>query len=428
MLELRQIRDNAEAVEAALRRRDPGFAVGPLVEADREWRRLVQAAQERQTALNAASRQIGALKRRSKDTADAQKRLRGLSDEVAQLRRQARQAEEALNALLAQIPNVPDDDVPTGQHAADKVVLREHLKKAEFDFEPRNHLELADALGLLDMTRAARIAEARFPMYIGLGARLEWALISLMWDVQIGEHGYTPVLPPLLANEATMFATGQLPKFEEQLYRCRDDALYLLPTSEAALTSLHRDEIVPEEALPLRYAAYTPCFRREAGTYGAGEKGLIRVHQFNKIELYRFCTPEQSDAQLESLVADAEDMVQRLGLHYRTTLLATGELAQQAAKTIDIEVWLPAQGGYYEVSSCSNCRSYQAVRGNIRYKVAATGKNRYLHTLNGSGLATSRLLASLLESNQDADGRVRVPEALQPYLGGLMVLEPPPTG
>jgi len=262
-------------------------------------------------------------------------------------------------------------------------------------------------------------------MYIGLGARLEWALLSFMWDVQVNEHGYTPVLPPLLANEATMFATGQLPKFEDQLYRCRDDALYLLPTSEAALTSLHRDEVLPEASLPLCYMAYTPCFRREAGTYGAGEKGLIRVHQFNKIEMYRFCTPEQSDAGLEALVAHAESVVRRLGLHFRTMLLVTSDLAQQAAKTIDIEVWLPAQERYAEVSSCSNCRSYQAVRGNIRYKSAATGKNQYMHTLNGSGLATSRLMASLLESNQLPDGRVRVPQVLQPYLGGLDVLGPP---
>ena len=427
MLELKTIREDAEMIEAALRRRDPAFTIAPLLEADAKWRRLIQATQEKQTTLNAASKEIGALKRKGKDTAEAQARLKALSDEVARLRREAREAEAALNALLAEIPNVPDDDVPVSQDAEDKIVLREHLAKPELGFAPRNHLELSDALGLLDFPRAARIAEARFPMYVGLGARLEWALIAFMWDVQVHEHGYTPVLPPLLVNEATMFATGQLPKFEDQLYRCRDDALYLIPTSEAALTSLHRDEILPEDALPLRYAAYTPCFRREAGTYGADEKGLIRVHQFNKIEMYRYCTPEQSDAELEALVADAEDVVQRLGLHSRTTLLVTSDLAQQSAKTIDIEVWLPTQERYYEVSSCSNCRSYQAVRGNIRYKVAATGKNRYLHTLNGSGLATSRLLASLLESNQEPDGRVRVPEALRPYMSGLTRLEPQET-
>jgi len=424
MLEPRVFREEPERIEAALRRRDPRFSIAPLVEADAAWRRLTQEAQEKQTTLNAASKEIGTLKRKGRDTTETQARLKTLSDEVAHLRREAREAEAALNALLAQIPNVPDDDVPVSQHAEDKVVLREHLEKATFDFKPRSHLELGEALGLLDFPRAARIAEARFPMYIGLGAQLEWALLAFMWDVQVREHGYTPVLPPLLVNEATMFATGQLPKFEDQLYRCRDDALYLLPTSEAALTSLHRDEILSEAALPLHYAAYTPCFRREAGTYGADEKGLIRVHQFNKIEMYRFCTPEQSDTELEGLVADAEDVVRRLGLHFRTTLLVTADLAQQAAKTIDVEVWLPSLERYAEVSSCSNCRSYQAVRGNIRYKKADTGKNRYLHTLNGSGLATSRLLASLLESNQEADGHVRVPEVLQPYLGGLSVLEP----
>jgi seryl-tRNA synthetase len=424
MLELREIRENPEALERALRRRDPGFTIRPVVEADATWRRLVQETQEKQTTLNAASKEIGALKREGRDTSAAQARLKALSDEVAELRRHARQVETELDELLAVIPNVPDEDVPESQNADDKVIVREHLSRAEFAFEPRSHLELSDVLGLFDFGRASRMAESRFPMYVGLGARLEWALLSFMWDVQVGAHGYTPVLPPLLVNEATMFTTGQLPKFEEQLYRCRDDALYLLPTSEAALTSLHRDEIVAEEVLPLKYAAYTPCFRREAGTYGAEEKGLIRVHQFNKIEMYRFCTPEQSDAQLDELVADAEDIVRRLGLHFRTVLLVTSDMAQQAAKTIDVEVWLPAPGRYYEVSSCSNCRSYQAVRGNMRYKAAATGKNRYMHTLNGSGLATSRLLASLLETNQEADGRVRVPEVLQPYLGGLTLLEP----
>jgi seryl-tRNA synthetase len=424
MLELRAIRDNPEQIEAALRRRDPGFSIGPIVEADAAWRGLQRQVEEKQATLNAASKEVGTLKRQGHDTAQAQARLKVLSDEIGELRRRARQAEEALTARLVLVPNVPDDDVPASQNADEKVVLREHLSRPELPCAPRSHLELSDRLGLFDFARAARMAEARFPMYVGLGARLEWALLSFMWDVQVGEHGYTPVLPPLLVNETTMFTTGQLPKFEDQLYRCRDDALYLVPTSEAALTSLHRDEVVPESRLPLKYCAYTPCFRREAGTYGAEEKGLIRVHQFNKIEMYRFCTPEQSDTELDALVADAEDLVARLGLHSRTTLLVTSDMAQQAAKTIDIEVWLPAQGRYYEVSSCSNCRSYQAVRGNIRYKTAASGKNRYMHTLNGSGLATSRLMAALLETNQDADGRVRVPEALQPYLGGLTVLVP----
>ena len=428
MLELKAIRDDPDAIEAAVRRREPGFVIAPIVEADAAWRRLLQETQAKQTSLNAASKEIGALKRTGRDTSAAQARLRTLSDEVAELRRETRQTEAALNELLARVPNVPDDDVPASQNADDKPVLREHASKPDFDFAPRGHLELSDVLGLFDFPRAARMAQTRFPMYVGIGAQLEWALIAFMWDVQVREHGYTPVLPPLLVNEATMFATGQLPKFEDELYRCRDDALYLLPTSEAALTSMHRDEILPEAALPLRYAAYTPCFRREAGTYGADEKGLIRVHQFNKIEMYCFCTPEQSATLLEGLVADAEDVVRRLGLHFRTTLLVTSDMAQQAAKTIDVEVWLPAQGRYYEVSSCSNCRSYQAVRGNIRYKVATTGKNRYVHTLNGSGLATSRLLASLLESNQEPDGRVRVPEALQPYLGGLAVIEPTQAG
>ncbi|MBN1918261.1 MAG: serine--tRNA ligase [Verrucomicrobia bacterium] len=424
MLELKTIRETPEQIEAALRRRDPGFSIGPIIEADAAWRRLQQQTQENQTTLNAASKEIGALKRQGHDTAQAQARLRVLSDKIAALRCEAREAEEALNALLVQVPNIPDDDVPVSANADDKVVLREHLERPELPFAPRSHLELSDRLGLFDFARAARMAEARFPMYVGLGARLEWALLSFMWDVQVREHGYTPVLPPLLVNETTMFTTGQLPKFEDQLYRCRDDALYLVPTSEAALTSLHRDETVPEAQLPLKYCAYTPCFRREAGTYGAEEKGLIRVHQFNKIEMYRFCTPEQSDAELEALVADAEDIVARLGLHSRTVLLVTSDIAQQAAKTIDIEVWVPAQGRYYEVSSCSNCRSYQAVRGNIRYRTAVGGKNRFMHTLNGSGLATSRLMAALLETNQDADGRVAVPEALRPYLGGLAVLDP----
>jgi seryl-tRNA synthetase len=314
------------------------------------------------------------------------------------------------------LPNIPHDSVPSGAKE-EKVVLRQGGEPPAFDFPPRHHLALARDLGLLDMERGVKLAGPRFPMYTGQGARLELMLIDWMFQLHVREHGYIPILPPALANRTSFLVSGQLPKFEEDLYHCERDDLYLNPTAESLLANLHRDEILREEDLPLRYVAYTPCFRREAGTYGEAERGLIRVHQFNKVELFHYTTPERSYHDLEELVGHAEQVLQLLGLHYRVTLLTAQDLAQQSAKTIDLEVWLPAQGGYYEVSSCSNCEAYQARRGNIRFRAALGGKPRFVHTLNGSGLATSRLFAALLEQNQRQDGSVVLPPLLAELLG-----------
>ncbi|MDX9754695.1 MAG: serine--tRNA ligase, partial [bacterium] len=290
-------------------------------------------------------------------------------------------------------------------------------EKREFGFTPKNHLELGKIHNLFDFERGAKITGSQFPLYWGWGADLEWALLTFMREHN-RSRGYTTVIPPLLLNRESTFTSGNLPKFEDQLYKCKEDPFYLLPTSEVPMTSLYRDEILEEAQLPLYYTAQTPCFRREAGTYGSEERGLVRVHQFNKVELYKFVVPETSYEELESLVKDAEHILEELELHYRTMLLVTGDIGNQSAKTYDIEVWLPGQNSYYEVSSCSNCEDYQARRGNIRYRSKETGKPRYVHTLNGSGLATPRLLISILENNQQEDGSIVIPPVLRKYLGG----------
>ena len=418
MLDIRVIRNDPKGIEAKLRKRDATINLDPILELDERRRNLLAEVETKQSVLNTTSKEIGKLKKEGKEPTLQMQEMRALSDEIASLRSDIRQTEEDLKKLMSFLPNVPEDDVPVSQDKHDFAILREYKSKPEFPFEPKNHLELSDKHGLFDLPRGARLAESQFPLYCGIGAQLELALINFMLDFQIYDRGNKLFLPPLLVNPTTMFTSGNLPKFEEQLYKLRDDDLYLIPTSEVPLTSLHRDEILREEDLPLKYIGYTPNFRREAGTYGAEERGLIRMHQFNKIEMFRFTTPEQSSEEHEKLIQDAEEILKRLDLHYRVTLLVTSDIAQQSAKTCDIEVWLPAQNSYYEVSSVSNCRDYQAIRGNIRYKEKATGKNRYVHTLNGSGLATSRLMISMIETYQQADGSIVVPEVLRKYMGG----------
>ena len=307
--------------------------------------------------------------------------------------------------------------MPVGDSKANQVV-RTVGEKPSSTFTPKTHLELAEQLGLIDFERAAKITGSHFPLFTGAGARLERALISWMLDVQTKEHGYTEISPPFLVNRAAMFGTGQLPKFEEDMYRLKDDDLFLVPTAEVPLTNLHRDEILEEGRLPLAYTAYTPCFRREAGSYGRETRGLVRVHQFDKVELVRFTTPETSYDELERLVADAEVILQRLGLHYRVVCLATGDLSFAAAKCYDLEAWAPGLDQFLEVSSCSNFETFQARRANLRYRPSATGKPAYVHTLNGSGVALARTLICLLEAHQRADGHVTIPEPLRPYLDG----------
>ncbi|MBC7221884.1 serine--tRNA ligase [Candidatus Bipolaricaulota bacterium] len=417
MLDIRRIREDPAGVEERLKRRDPSIELRPLLELDEERRKLQQKVDEIRRHQNEGSEKVAAL---AKEGRNAEKEvllseLKALAEERKRLEARLSEIERELEKALLSLPNIPHDSVPMGTKE-EKVVLKVVGEPPKFDFPPQNHLALAEKLGLLDMERAAKTTGARFPLYIGQGARLEMALIHWMFELHVREHGYIPVLPPILANPTSFFVSGQLPKFAEELYYCPEDELYLNPTAESLLANLHRDEILEEEKLPLRYVAYTPCFRREAGAYGEEQRGLIRVHQFNKVELFHYTTPEASYQALEELVAHAEKVLQLLGLHYRVTLLPTQDLAFQSAKTIDLEVWLPAQGRYYEVSSCSNCEDFQARRGNIRYRPAQGGKPRYVHTLNGSGLATSRLFAAILEQNQQKDGSVVLPRVLAELL------------
>lgn len=430
MLDLKEIRESPEEIQAQLRRREPDLDLRPILELDEKHRSLIHQAETLRSEQKTLSKQIGqAMGQGNKDEAERIKaRVSEIKERIDALDEPLRETEEELRALLVNLPNKPHPTVPADMNKKNNVEVRSWSEKRQFDFEPKNHLQLGESLGLFDLERAAKIAGSQFPMYTGMGARLELALIQFMLEENIAK-GFNPVLPPLLVNEASMFTSGNLPKFADQLYKCKDDPLYLIPTSEVPLTNLYRDDILDEAQLPLYYCSYTPCFRREAGSYGAEERGLVRVHQFQKVEMYKFTAPETSYDELETLTAAAEDLVQKLGLHYRTMLLVTGDIGQQAAKTYDVEVWLPGQNAYYEVSSCSNCEDYQARRGNIRYRPATEdgkkGKPRFVHTLNGSGLATSRLMISLLENNQQEDGSVVVPDVLRKYVGGIDRIVPP---
>jgi len=417
MLDLRKIRSNPEEFLARLRRRNPGISLDRLLALDEERRRLQQEIDEIRRRQNEGSERIAQLSR-AQNTEEREQvlaELKVLAEKRKGLEERLSKVEAELEAELLSLPNVPHESVPLGTKE-EKVVLRTWGEPPKFDFPPQHHVALAQRLGLLDFERAAKIAGSRFPMYVGEGARLEFALLHWMLELHVREHGYTPVLPPILANRRSFLVSGQLPKFAEELYFCRDDELYLNPTAESLLANLHNDEILEEEKLPLKYVAYTPCFRREAGSYGEEQRGLIRVHQFNKIELFWYTTPDASYQALEELVRHAERVLQLLGLHYRVTLLPASDLAFQSAKTIDIEVWLPGQGAYYEVSSCSNCEDFQARRGNVRYRPKGGGKPQFVHTLNGSGLATSRLFAAILEQNQRKDGSVVLPQVLAELL------------
>jgi seryl-tRNA synthetase len=364
---------------------------------------------------NQGSQEVGRRKRDGEDATELLAYLSDVSDRITALDDELRETQAKTDDLLARLPNVPHPSVPVGGKT-DYVVLKTVGEPPDPGFPVRHHLELAEEKGILDFSRAARIAGARFPMYVGDAARLEMALIQFMY-FHHANRGYVPVLPPFLANSQSFYVSSQLPKFEDDIYRCERDDLYLNPTAESLLVNLHQDEILDLGELPKEYVAYTPCFRREAGSYGEEERGLIRVHQFNKVEMFKFTTPESSYQELDNIIADAETVLDALGLHYRVVLLATEDMAQQAAKTVDLEVYLPGQGRYYEVSSCSNCEAFQARRGNIRYRPAPKEKPEFVHTLNGSGLATSRLMAAILENNQQEDGSVRIPEVLQPIVG-----------
>ena len=419
MLDIKAIRERSKEIEKKLKARDPELSLDRLLELDERRRKLIQEVETLKHQRNKASDEIARLKdaKREEEAQERIREMRQFSERIKTLEGELTAAEKELNDLLIRLPNPPHESVPVSMCKEDKIVVREHKTLPTFEFEPQHHLDLGEKLGILDFPRAARIAGARFALYKGWGARLEMALINFFLDFHFTRTGYMPILPPYLGNSETMFTASQLPKFKDDVYYIEKDDLYLNPTAETLLCSLHRGEILEADRLPLKYMAYTACFRREAGAAGEEERGLLRMHQFNKVELFKFTRQENSFDELESLVRDAEAVLQELDLHYRVVLLPTGDIAAQSAKTYDLEVWVPSQKRYYEVSSCSNCTDYQARRGDIRYRPQPGAKPEFVHTLNGSGLATSRLLSALLETNQRADSSVVIPEVLRDYVG-----------
>jgi seryl-tRNA synthetase len=385
------------------------------MEKDQERRALIQKAEELKATRNQFSMKIAKAKGQGGDMEQEKAEMRRISDEIKSLDGLIRDVETAMEALAMEIPNIPHESVPIGSGSDDNQVVRTWGEKPSFDFAPKDHWDVGEALGVLDFKRAAKITGARFTVSWGLGSRLERSLISFMLDVHTKEHGCTEVWTPFMTNRDSMTATGQLPKFEEELFRTDD--YFLVPTAEVPVTNLYRDETLAEEDLPVKLVAYTPCFRREAGSYGKDTRGLIRQHQFNKVELVRFAHPDRSFTDLEELTAEAEDILKKLGLHYRVVVLCTGDLGFSSAKTYDLEVWMPAQGVYREISSCSNFVDFQSRRGQIRYRPKQGKKTELCHTLNGSGLAVGRTVAAILENYQQKDGTVKVPEALVPYMG-----------
>ena len=428
MLDLRLIRTEPEAVERGLAARREAALVKDLLGIDATRRRLLKEAEDLKELRNRASEAIGQARRRGEDASAEMARMREVGDRIKELDLALETADEAIKRLLLQIPNLPHPSVPVGASAAENTEVRRWGTPRAFPFTPRPHDELGEALGLLDFERAAKIAKSRFTVLWGAGARLERALTQLMLDLHTREHGYTEVWVPHLVSGQTMLGTGQLPKFEEQLFKTQEPdenrTLYLIPTAEVPLTALHGEELLPERTLPRRYVAFTPCYRREAGTYGQDTKGMLRQHQFDKVELVKLTTPAQSYDELESMVRNAEEVLRRLEIPYRVVLLCTGDMGFNAAKTYDIEVWLPGQARYREISSCSNCEAFQARRANVRYRPEGGGKADYCHTLNGSGLAVGRTLIAVLENYQEADGTVTIPPALRPYMDGLERLTP----
>jgi seryl-tRNA synthetase len=425
MLDLRHVMDHLEEVQAGLRRRSAAAAetLAPIAALGHKRRALIAAVEAKQAQRNQANQEMAKLDKKSSAFADKREELRRLSAEVKDDEKALADVEAEVGKLLAVVPNVPDASVPDGKGEEDNQVVRTWGDKPSFSFAPKAHWDIGTALGILDFERAAKLSGARFTVLFGAAARLERALISFMLDLHTREHGYTEVLPPFLVKDSALYGTSQLPKFEEDLFKTRKSDpdrsydLYLIPTAEVPVTNLHADEILEREQLPIAYTAYTPCFRSEAGSHGKDVRGLIRQHQFDKVELVRFSTPEDSAAQHELLTAHAEEVLRRLGLHHRVSLLCTGDMGFGAQRTYDLEVWLPGQGLYREISSCSNFGDFQARRAQIRYRPEPKAKPRLCHTLNGSALAVGRTLIAILEQYQKEDGSVVVPEALRPFMG-----------
>jgi len=424
MLDLNFVRTNFELVEEKLRARgkDPAVLLGNFRELDLERRARITQAESLQAQRNKISQEVARIRKAGQDATALMDQTRALKQETEDLERSAAQSEEAMRTLLVAIPNLTQDSVPPGKSEAENVEVLRWGQHPEFDFAPKPHWELGESLGILDFERAAKISGARFAVYWGLGARLERALASFMLDVQTREHGYLEVLPPFLVNSDSLFGTGQLPKFAEDLFKTEGSDHYLIPTAEVPLTNLYRGEVLDDAQLPISLVAYTPCFRSEAGSYGKDVRGIIRQHQFQKVELVKFTRPDQSNEEHERLTGHAEEILRRLELPYRKMLLCAGDTGAASSKTYDLEVWLPGQAAYREISSCSNCEAYQARRANIRYKPQGKNKTELVHTLNGSGLAIGRTWLAILENYQQADGSVLIPKALQKYMGGEEVI------
>lgn len=421
MLDKGFIRENLDFVRERLAARGGAYPLDELIAADNEWKSLLLRCEDLRRQRNEASEAIGKLKRAGSDTSAQQARVKEISNDVKSLEETARRAEERLKSFLHGIPNLPHASVPAGNDETANLEVRRWGSPPKFDFTPLDHVDLGAGLGILDMDRAAKIAGARFSLLFRTGALMERALINFMLDIHTKNHGYQEVLPPFMANSTSLFGTGNLPKFALDLFKVEGTDYYLIPTAEVPVTNIFQGEVLEKAELPKKFVAYTPCFRSEAGSYGKDVKGLIRQHQFNKVELVKFADPATSYDELESLTRDAEDILQRLGLHYRVIVLCTGDMGFASAKTYDLEVWLPSQDCFREISSCTNFEAFQARRANIRVR-GEDGKRQYLHTLNGSGVAIGRTWLAILENYQQSDGSVIVPEVLRPYMEGKQII------
>jgi seryl-tRNA synthetase len=423
MLEAKYIREHFNEVKERLALRGQPVNLDKFLSVDEERRKAIQEWERLRASQKKVSDEVSQKKRKGEDAADLIAEMKKVSQELKGLDGVVEGKEKTLQEILLFIPNLPHSSVPKGTEASENVEVRRWGEIPKFDFQPKAHWDIGEDLGVLDFKTGAKIAGARFTLYLDLGAKLERALINFMLDLHTKEHGYREVLPPFMVNRTTMTGTGQLPKFEEELFKIDGLDYFLIPTAEVPVTNIHQDEVLEEEVLPLYYTAYTPCFRREAGSYGKDTRGLIRQHQFNKVELVKFAKPEQSYEELEKLVTNAEEVLKRLKLPYRVVNLCTGDLGFSASKTYDLEVWLPGQNTFKEISSCSNFEDFQARRAKIRYRISGKSKTEYVHTLNGSGLAIGRTLVAILENYQQANGNVVIPEILRPYMDGVERIE-----
>ncbi len=419
MLDIKFLRQNIDFVKTRIAERGQDIDLDAFIRLDGKRRDILQEVEALRNERNAVSKQVGERKKRKEDAQDLISRMGEVSSRIRELEDGLKGTEESLQNLLMTIPNIPHESVVCGTSSEDNPVIRVWGEKPKFEFAPKPHWEIGEDLNILDFARGAKIAGARFTLYRGAGAMLERAIINFMLDLHITEHRYTEILPPFMANRESMTGTGQLPKFAEDLFKIENQEYYLIPTAEVPVTNIHRDEILDEKILPVYYVAYSPCFRAEAGSYGKDTRGLIRQHQFNKVEMVKFATPETSYDELEMLTLNAEEVLKRLKIPYRTVCLCTGDLGFSSAKTYDVEAWLPGQEAYREISSCSNFEDFQARRASIRFRRTSTGKLEFVHTLNGSGLAAGRTLVAVLENYQQADGSVVIPDALRPYMRGM---------